>query len=100
MNAQLITISEYCSLHDLDLVFLTNLESEGIISFTIIDNQAYLDVEELPALETYTRWHYELGLNTAGIDVVHQLLKKITMLQDEIKKLNNKLAMFEYQNYP
>lgn len=100
MNAQFITITEYCSLHDLDPAFLDNLEADGIITFTIIDNQACLRVEQLPALETFTRWYYELGLNTAGIDVVNRLLEKITALQDEIKMLNNKLSMYDYRNYP
>lgn len=100
MNAQLITITEYCNLHDLDPVFLNNLEADGIITFTIIDNQAYLQAEQLPALETFTRWYSELGLNTAGIDVVNRLLEKITALQDEIKMLNNRLAVYDHLNFP
>ena len=100
MTSRLITITEYCTIHQLDPEFIENLEADGIIAFTVIDNQAYLQNEQLPDLETYTRWYFELGLNTAGIDVVNHLLQKIRLMQDEINMLKNKLSTYAFLNNP
>jgi MerR family transcriptional regulator/heat shock protein HspR len=100
MTSRLITITEYCTIHQLDPVFIENLEADGIIAFTVIDNQAYLQPEQLPDLETYTRWYFDLGLNTAGIDVVNHLLQKIRLMQDEINLLKNKLSTYAFLNNP
>jgi hypothetical protein len=100
MNARLITITEYCSIHDLDPVFLTSLAADGLITFTVIDNQTFLKEEQLPELETFIRWYIELGLNTEGIDVVNQLLQKIRSFQEEIKMLKTKISLYELTNNP
>jgi hypothetical protein len=100
MTLQLITVHEYCSIHSLDPVFITSLQEDGIIEFTVIDNEAYLHLEQLQDLETYTRWYYELGINTEGIDAIRHLLRKIRTLQDEIKLLKNRLSFFESINIP
>ncbi|MDR1054844.1 MAG: chaperone modulator CbpM [Prevotellaceae bacterium] len=94
MQADLIIISEYSRKSNIDPVFLLELDAENLIDIQIVDNEKYISVEQLPDLEKYIRWHYDLSLNVEGIDVVRNLLERIDTMQNEINELRNKLHIY------
>jgi hypothetical protein len=88
---ELIAISQYCIIHNVDAEFISSLAEEGLIA---LDGE-YIVPEQLPELEVYTRWHAEMGINTEGIDIIKYLLGKIRAMQSEMETLQSKLHIYE-----
>ena len=88
---QLIAISQYCSIHNIETDFIHSLADEGLIAL----DGGYIAPEQLPELEMYTRWHAEMGINTEGIDIIKYLLGKIRAMQSEMEMLQSKLHIYE-----
>lgn len=105
MNQTLFAISQYCSLHGIDLSFIQSLETEGLISLTqrtelppeedSSEPEGFIEEAQLERLELYTRWHHDLGINTAGIDAVQHLLDKLQQVQEEVRILRHRLRLYE-----
>ena|SRR5688572_1410630 len=95
MKKELFAITTYCTLHGVDHSFITSLNDEGLISITIENNDEYIEEEQLPDLEVYTRWHHEMGINTEGIDVIRHLVNRLREVQSELNSLRNRLKLYE-----
>ncbi|WP_108821514.1 chaperone modulator CbpM [Dysgonomonas sp. Marseille-P4361] len=95
MNTELIIIREYCTRSQIDFDFIEQLENEGLIELTIVDNEQYIDIAQLSRLEQYVRWYYDLSINVEGIDVIRNLLDKIDDMQQEIQQLKQMLRLIE-----
>lgn len=95
MNTNYIIIKEYCKQTNTEPEFILDLESEGLIEISIIDNEQYLSTSQLDILERYIRWHYDLNINTAGIDVIQNLLDKIDDMQSEMNRLREIVRLIE-----
>lgn len=94
MQTELIAVSQYCTLHNVETTFISSLADEGLIAVTIVEGGSYIAPEQLPELEIYTRWHAELGINTEGIDIIKYLLGKIRNMQHEMDLLQSKLHIY------
>ena len=95
MEAQLITITEYCVNYEVEPDFIGSLEDSGIISFTIVDTEKYIHIEQFPELEKYIHLHYDLHINIEGIDAIRHLLDKVERMQSEILQLKSRLHLHE-----
>lgn len=95
MQNEYITITEFCSSHDIDSSFVVALANEGLIDITIIESSSKISEEQLGDLERYTRWQYEMGIGPEAIDVVTNLLNKMQTMQDEITYLRSRLSLYE-----
>ena len=71
------------------------LENEGLIQISIVDNERYIHISQLRHLDQYVRWYYDLSINVAGIDVIQNLLDKIDTMQDEILRLKEQLRLID-----
>jgi MerR family transcriptional regulator, heat shock protein HspR len=96
MQTELIAVSQYCSVHNVDAAFISSLADEGLITVTIVEGGNYIAPEELPDLEVYTRWHAEMGINTEGIDIIKYLLGKIRSMQHEMDVLQSRLHIYTH----
>ncbi len=95
MKPDLIIISEYCIQSQLEPDFIIQLEEEGLIEISIIDNERYIDLAQLSALERYARMYYDLSINVEGISVIQQLLDRINGMQDEMLRLKEQLRLLD-----
>lgn len=95
MKTELIIISEYCRQSDIEPSFIALLEENGLIHIQEIESERFLHQEELPYLERYARWYYDLSINIEGIDAIRHLLDRIDDLQCEINDLRNQIRFFE-----
>jgi hypothetical protein len=95
MQAALIAITQYCSVHEIETNFIESLADEGLIALTVVEGNSFVSEEQLQDLELYTRWYCEMGINTAGIDVIRRLLDKIKHMQAEITLLRERLQLYE-----
>ena len=95
MKKELFAITTYCTLHGIDHAFITSLSEEGLINLTVENNDEFIEEEQLPDLEIYTRWHHDMGINTEGIDAIRHLVHKLRDVQAELNSLKARLKMYE-----
>ena len=94
-NNSWIAVDEICAKHEIDISFVLSLKKIGLIEVTTLENELYLDVLQLPELEKYVCFYYELDINLEGIETISHLLNKVTELQHEITALRNKLYLYD-----
>lgn len=95
MNSELIIIREYCIQNQVEPDFIIQLEDEGLIQVSIVEDERYIHISQLKHLDQYVRWYYDLSINVAGIDVIQNLLDKIDDMQEEILKLKEQLRLID-----
>ena len=92
---ELIPAGEFCAFHHVELSFIRNLHESGLIGMTVRDGAVFLSAEELPALEKFTRWFYELQINPEGIEALSHMLGRVEQLLEENRLLRNRLQRFD-----
>lgn len=93
---QYISITEFCNCHHVQYSFINSLNESGLIEITIIEEDEFIDKEQLRSLEKMMRLHYDLEINIQGIDAINNLLNKVSQLQDEVRFLQNRLKRYEH----
>jgi hypothetical protein len=91
----LISLNDFCAIHDIEVSFISSLNETGLIEITTIEKTDFLDVEQLQQLEKYIRFYYELGINPEGIESIQHLLERVNDLHNEITTLRNRLRLYE-----
>jgi chaperone modulatory protein CbpM len=94
-SADFIAAGEFCAFHHVELSFIQGLHESGLIGITIRDGSIMVSAEELPALEKFVRWHYDLAINFEGIEALAHLLQRMDGLQEENRILRNRLRGFD-----
>jgi len=94
-SVEFIAAGEFCAFHQVELSFIKGLHESGLIGMTIRDGAILLPAEELPALEKFARWHYDLAINFEGIEALAHMLQRMGNLQEENRILRNKVRSFE-----
>lgn len=92
MPTGLIVMKEYCLKSHIEPSFIGLLAEEGLIEILLVKGIEHLKVSQLPDLERYIRWYYDLSINIAGIDVIRHLLFQINLLQKEISLLRRQMS--------
>ncbi len=94
MNVEnLIAIEHFCTCHNIEVAFVTSLHHYGLIQIISIEEKPYIEVEQLPDLEKFISFHYELEINLEGIETIVHLLRKIDELQVENRELRNRVGL-------
>jgi hypothetical protein len=94
-SEELIPAGEFCTFHHVELSFLQNLHDSGLIVLVIRNEIAYLDPDQLPMVEKFARWHYELSINAEGIEALAHILDRIDRLVAENNQLRSRLRWYE-----
>ena len=89
MERTLFKLIDICESNQIEQTFIQELHRNGLIEIIILEDQEYLEEEQILIVEKFSTWHYELELNVQGIEVVQQLLEKIEDLQQEIRFLKS-----------
>jgi chaperone modulatory protein CbpM len=92
----LIPAGEFCTYHHIELSFVNTLHDSGLIGTTIRDGKLFLSAGELPYLEKFVRWHYDLSINPEGIEAIAHLLERLDGLLEENRALRNKIQRYDY----
>ena len=90
-----IPINTLCTHYKVEMSFFSNLNENGLLEITTIDDTHYVHFEKISDIEKIIRMHNELDVNIEGIDVVFNLLEKIDNLQNELISLKNRLRFYE-----
>ncbi len=91
----LVSATEFCSSHDLEVSFIHILEQYGLLEITTIEETTYLPASQLPQVERIARLYSELGINMEGIDAIKNLLERVVDMQQEIARLKSRLSLYE-----
>jgi len=91
----LIEIDEFCTSHEIELSFLSDLHQNGLIEITSIGQNRYISSRQLPQVEKFICFYYELNINIEGIESIAHMLERILCLKKEITTLRNQLLLFE-----
>jgi hypothetical protein len=90
-----ISIKQFCMYHDVPMSFVSELHNIQLIEIITIENTQYLYETQIKDLEKLIRLHFELDINLEGLDAIHNLLKQVQTLQQDIVTLKNKLNRFD-----
>ena len=85
-----ISKTKVIRLYKIKSSFFNDLVANGLIKTEIIDRVTYVHYDQLSALERFVDWHYDLEINVPSMQIIHRLLEKIQVLQEENQKLRKK----------
>ncbi len=91
----LIAVNEFCNNHNIEFEFISSLQETGLIEIAFIEDSAFIDADQLPQVEKYIHFYYDLDINLEGIETITHLLHRINAMNDEIAALRNKLRLYE-----
>lgn len=94
-DTEYILITDFCEYHDIQYSFIHSLNDFGLVEIKVIEENEYLNPEQVKELETMMRLHYDLEINLQGIDAIRNLLNRVANLQDEVRLLRNRLSRYE-----
>jgi hypothetical protein len=94
-SEELISAREFCIVHHIELSFIRNLHDAGLIGMTVMNDGFFLTAGELPVVEKFVRWHYDLAINSEGIEALSHVLERMERLLDENRTLRNRLRRYE-----
>lgn len=96
MNSEnFISIEKMSAHYQLEVSFFSNLKEIDLLEIILIEEVPHIHVDSLSDLEKMIRLHNELELNFEGIDVVWNLLQRITDLETELQTVKNRLKLYE-----
>ncbi len=91
----LIIIDVFCQEYQIEINFINDLESFGLIETIVHNENKYLDKNQLVHVEKIIRLHNDLNINKEGIEIILDLLEKEKQLLSEINYLKNRLGLYE-----
>ncbi len=91
----LIAVEEFCIHHGIEISLISTLQQSGMVKITTVKENRFIDSSQLQQLEKIVLFYNELEINLEGIETINHLLQKITVLQDEIITLKNRLNLYE-----
>ncbi|AZA77494.1 MerR family transcriptional regulator [Chryseobacterium sp. G0186] len=92
-----ISREELVRIYNIEITFFDELVDYGLLNIYVEDNIHYLMYEDLPDLEKFANWHYDLEINLPGLEVIHNMLKKLDALKRRNRDLMNKLSAINDQ---
>lgn len=90
-----IAIQQFCEYYEVPTSFIKSLYEFELIEIISFDNSYYLKKNQIQTIEKLIRLHYDLDINLEGLDAIHNLLKQVELLQDELNSLSNRLRFYE-----
>jgi chaperone modulatory protein CbpM len=94
-NEQLIPADDFCMHYNVEQTFIHSLHDAGLVQLTTIEERYFIPPSELPNLEKFSRFHYDLEVNIEGIEVISNLLEQINEMQHQMRDLKQKLSLYD-----
>lgn len=96
MNTEnLVPVTVLCTHYRVEMSFFINLEEIGLVDLESIEETQYVRSEKIGEVEKIIRMQQDLNLNLEAIDVVFNLLDKVSGLQNELHRTKRRLGLYE-----
>lgn len=95
----LIAATDFCTYHHIEYSFIGSLEDAGLVELVMLNEEKFIEMNQLPQLERIIRLSQDLDINIAGIDVIIYLLKRMEHMQEEISSLRNKIGVYPQNTF-
>ncbi|GHB80646.1 chaperone modulator CbpM [Persicitalea jodogahamensis] len=95
----LVPVTVLCMHYKIEMSFFYSLEEVGLINLESIEETKFIPSESIGEIEKIIRLQQDLNLNLEAIDVVFNLLNKVSVLQDELQSARNRLQIYERNEY-
>lgn len=92
-----ISREELVKIYNIEITFFDELVNGGLLNIETENDIRYLLYDDLPAFEKFTNWHYDLEINLPGLEVIHDMLRKMEDLKLKNRELMNKLSAISDQ---
>ncbi|CAM3336651.1 chaperone modulator CbpM [Empedobacter stercoris] len=80
-----ISVVQYCHYHQIEPQFLIDLYKNDLVVLHERNQEYFIEENDLKLIERFIQFHYDLGVNLEGLEVIHHLLKQIETLQKQLK---------------
>lgn len=87
-----ISREELVRIYNIEINFFDELVDSGLLNIQTENEIRYVMYEDLPNFERFTNWHYDLDINLPGLEVIHDMLKKMESLRQRNRELMQKLS--------
>ncbi|MDR6158374.1 chaperone modulatory protein CbpM [Chryseobacterium sp. SLBN-27] len=87
-----ISREELVKIYNIEVTFFDELVDSGLLNIHTENEIRYLMYEDLPSFERFANWHYDLEINLPGLEVIHDMLRKMEDLKQKNRELMNKLS--------
>lgn len=87
-----ISREELVKIYNIEITFFDELVDSGLLNIQTENEIRYVTYEDLPTFERFTNWHYDLEINLPGLEVIHDMLKKMEDLKQKNRELMGKLS--------
>ncbi|MDQ0593183.1 chaperone modulatory protein CbpM [Chryseobacterium ginsenosidimutans] len=88
-----ISREELVKIYNIEITFFDELVDSGLLNTQMENEIRYVMYEDLPAFERFTNLHYDLEINLPGLEVIHDMLKKMEDLKKKNRELLTKLSI-------
>jgi len=87
-----ISREELVKIYNIEVTFFDELVASGLLNIHTENEIRYLMYEDLPSFERFTNWHYDLEINLPGLEVIHEMLRRMEDLKQKNRELMSKLS--------
>ncbi len=94
-KSNLIPANDFCTHYHISFSFLSGLEEAGLIRTVIIEEQSYLQEDDLGEVEKLVRLHTDLEINIEGIEAITHMLQRMKEMREEMRMLQQRLRLYE-----
>ena len=80
-----ISVIQFSQYHKIEPQFVIDLYQNGLFVLHERNQEYFIEEDDLTIVEKFIQFHYDLGVNIEGLEVIDHLLKQIDRLQKQIK---------------
>lgn len=95
MENNLVPVTDFCIHHKVEITFIQSLEDYGLIHTKTIEQNVFINTDDLQKLEKFLRLSQDLSINLEGIHAVAHLLTQLSEMEDEMMMLKNELNYYK-----
>jgi hypothetical protein len=92
-----IEVENCCTHYQIEISFFDSLEDAGLINVQMQEGRRYIAHDDLNLLEKFIRLHYDLKINTEGLEAIYHMLERMRQMQEELALMRRR---FEDLNKP
>jgi pyridoxine 5'-phosphate synthase PdxJ len=80
-----ISVIQFSKYHQIEPQFVIDLYKNDLVVLHERNQEYFIEENDLKLIERFIEFHYNLGVNLEGLEVIHHLLKQIKTLQKQLK---------------